>query len=69
MSRGQGAIATSGDRTEVRGQTARPALHNLTLQKHDSGGGNSGGVCVRVHVRLCLCVCICACACVFTDAI
>lgn len=53
MSRGPGAIATSGSRTEVRGQTARPALHNLTLQKHDSGGGggggggNSGGVCAR----------------------
>lgn len=61
MGRGQGAIATSGDRAEVRGQAASPALHNLTLQKHDSGDGGGSGACVRACVcaRLCVCVRLC----------
>lgn len=71
MGRGQGAIATSGDRAEVRGQAASPALHNLTLQKHDSGDGGGSGACVRacVCVRVSVFVCVCACVCVFTGAI
>lgn len=62
MGRGQGAFATSGDRAEVRGQAASPALHNLTLQKHDSGDGGGSGACVPACVcaRLCVCVCLCA---------
>lgn len=65
MGRGQGAFATSGDRAEVRGQAASPALHNLTLQKHDSGDGGGSGACVPacacVCARLCVCVRLCVC--------
>ena len=51
-------FANSRDRAEVRGEAATPALHNLTLQKHDSW---EPALCVScTYARVCVWVFMCA---------